>query len=221
MFYCVACGTPLAEADILYEELPSSLVWIRFPLEGGGSITIATTRPELLPACRAVIVHPDDDRWRAVVGKTATVPVFGGTAPVIAHPEARMDFGSGAAMICSYGDMVDVRLFRELQLEPVKAIDEQGRMTKAAGPYAGLPVEEARAKVLKGLEAQGLVEKVEAIQHQTPICERSRTPVEFLSSEAWYLEQLDFREALRLPLQPVCDLEPWRERIVQSDRILL
>jgi valyl-tRNA synthetase len=197
MFYCVSCGTPLAEADILYEEVPSTLAWIRFPLEEGGSITIATTRPELLPACRTVIVHPDDARWRDAAGKTARVPIFGGTVPVRSHPEARMDVGSGAAMICSYGDMVDVRLFRELQLEPVKAIDEQGRMTKAAGPFAGLPVEEARAKVLQALQAYGVLEKVEPIQHKTPLCERSRTPVEFLSSEAWYLKQLDHREALR------------------------
>ncbi len=196
-FYCVACGTPLAEADILYEEVPSTLAWIRFPLEGGGAVTIATTRPELLPACRAVIVHPGDERWAGAVGKTATVPIFGGAAPVVAHPEAKTDFGSGAAMICSYGDLVDVRLFRDLQLDPVKAIDEQGRMTKVAGPFAGLPVEEARAKVLQALQAKGLLEKTEAIQHKTPICERSRTPVEFLSQDAWYLKQLDHREALR------------------------
>ena len=217
-FYCVSCGTPLAEADILYEEVPSTLVWIRFPLEGGGAVTIATTRPELLPACRAVIVHPEDARWRTAVGKTARVPMFGGDAPVRAHPEARMDFGSGAAMICSYGDMVDVRLFRELQLDPVKAIDEGGRMTKAAGAYAGLPVEEARAKVLKDLEAQGLVEKVEAIQHKTPLCERSRTPVEFLSSEAWYLKQLEFREALRKIAQEMT-FHPPRHRQILLDWI--
>ena len=196
-FYCVACETPLAEADIVYEERASHLVWVRFPLREGGSITIATTRPELLPACRAVIVHPDDARWRDTVGKTAVVPIFGGDAPVRAHPEAKMDFGSGAAMICSYGDIVDVRMFRELQLDPVKAIDERGRMTEAAGPYAGLKVEAAREKVIHDLEEAGLVEKVEEIQHATPLCERSRTPVEFLSQEAWYLKQLDVREDLK------------------------
>jgi len=196
-FYCVACETPLAEADIVYEELPSKLAWIRFPLKGGGSVTIATTRPELLPACRAVIVHPDDERWRASVGKTAVMPLFGNEALVRAHPEARIDFGSGAAMICSYGDIVDVRLFRDLQLEPVKAIDERGRMTAVAGPYAGMKVEAARSAVLRDLESGGFVEKVESILHKTPLCERSRTPVEFLSSEGWYLRQLEFRDALK------------------------
>ena len=195
-FYCVACETPLAEADIVHEEVPSKLAWVRFPLTEGGEVTIATTRPELLPACRAVIVHPDDERWRGAAGKTATVPLFGHEVPVRAHPEARMDFGSGAAMICSYGDLVDVRLFRELQLDPVKAIDERGRMTAAAGPYAGLRVDPAREAVLKDLESKGALEKVQSILHKTPLCERSRTPVEFLLTEAWYLKQLEFRPAL-------------------------
>jgi len=196
-FYCVACETPLAEADILYEEVPSSLTWIRFPLDGGGSVTIATSRPELLPACRTVIVHPGDARWASVIGRTAQVPLFGQTVTVRGHPEAKPEFGTGAAMICSYGDMVDVRLFRELRLEPVRAIDEKGRMTAAAGPYAGESVEAARGRIVADLQAQGLVEKIEKTQHKTPICERSRTPVEFLSMEAWYLKQLEFRGDLR------------------------
>jgi len=196
-FYCPYCETPLAEADIVYEAKPSNLVWIRFPIESGGQVTIATTRPELLVACRTVIVHPDDERWRGAVGKTAEVPLFEQAVGVRAHPEAKVEFGSGAAMICSYGDMVDVRLFRELQLEPVKAIDEKGRLTSVAGPYAGLKIEEARTRIIGDLQAQGLVEKVEPIQHMTPLCERSRTPVEFLSMDAWYLKQLEFRDDLR------------------------
>ncbi len=215
-FYCVACGTPLAEADILYEEMPSKLSWIRFPLEGEGHVTIATTRPELLPACRTVIVHPDDERWRPTVGKKAKVPIFGQVVEVRAHPDAKMEFGSGAAMICSYGDMVDVRLFRDLRLDPVKAIDADGRMTAAAKGYAGLRIEEAREKVLSDLGAEGLVEKVESIQHMTPICERSRTPVEFLSMEAWYLKQLEFRDDVRR-LAAEMEFHPPRHRQLLLD----
>src|SRR3990172_4658125 len=196
-FYCVYCETPLAEADIVYESKASVLAWIRFPLDGGGAVMIATTRPELLAACRTVIIHPDDERWRTAVGKTARVPIFQQGVPVRTHPEAKVDFGSGAAMICSYGDMVDVRLFREFQLEPVKAIDERGRMTDAAGRYAGMEVERAREAVLADLKSAGFLEKLEQVEHQTPLCERSRTPVEFLVSEAWYLKQLEFRERLR------------------------
>jgi len=217
-FYCPACETTLAEADIVYEARPARLAYIRFPLPGSGAVTIATTRPELLAACRTVIVHPDDERWRGAVGTTATVPLFGQAVPVRAHPEAKMDFGSGAAMICSYGDMVDVRLFRELQLEPVKAIDERGRMTAAAGPYAGLKAEAARERVLADLQSAGLLEKVASIQHQTPLCERSRTPVEFLSSEAWYLKQLEFRDALKRSAEAM-EFHPPRHRQLLLDWI--
>ncbi len=215
-FYCVYCETPLAEADIIYEPKASRLAWIRFPLEGGDAITIATTRPELLPACRTVIVHPDDGRWRATVGRAATVPIFGQRVPVRTHPEAKMDFGSGAAMICSYGDMVDLRLFRELRLDPVKAIDERGRMTKAAGRYAGMEVAAARKAILADLEAAGHLEKVEQIEHQAPLCERSRTPVEFIVSEAWYMKQLEFRDQLRA-LAKEMEFHPPRHRQLLLD----
>jgi len=210
-FYCVACETTLAEADIVYEEKPSKLAWIRFSVEGGGHVTIATTRPELLAACRTVIVHPDDDRWRGIVGKLARVPIFGQSVPVRAHKDAKMEFGTGAAMICSYGDMEDVRIFREFQLEPVKAIDARGRMTEVAAPFAGLPVEKAREGVLEALQAEGFLEKVEPIQHMTPLCERSRTPVEFLSMEAWYMKQLDFRDDI-LRLAAEMEFHPAKNR---------
>jgi len=147
-FWCPYCETPLAEADIEYEDRASQLVWMTFPLVGGGQISIATTRPELLSACRAIIVHPEDGRFKDLVGRKAKVPLYEHEVPILAHPMAKPDFGSGAAMICSYGDTVDLQLFRELRLEPVKAIDERGRMTEAAGRLKGLKVETARAKAI-------------------------------------------------------------------------
>src|SRR5881396_2708935 len=196
-FWCPVCETPLAEADIDYEERPSNLVWMKFPLTSKGEIRIATTRPELLVACRAVIVHPEDARFAGLPGKKARVPLYGHEVPILPHPTAKPEFGSGAAMICSYGDMVDLQLFRELRLEPVKAIDEHGKMTEVAGPLKGLKVETAREKAIEQLRAGGFLEKVEPIQHKTPICSRTLNPIEFLSSDAWYLKQLEFRDDLR------------------------
>ena len=218
VFWCPYCETPLAEADIEYEERASTLVTMKFELAGGGHVPIASTRPELLVACRAIIVHPDDPRYRALHGKTARVPRFGHEVPIVPHAAAKPDFGSGAAMICSYGDIVDIQLFRELRLEPVKAIDERGRMTAAAGPYAGLRVEEARGKILADLQAHGDVEKVEPIRHRTPLCHRSATPIEFISSEAWYLKQLEFREDLKR-LATRMEFRPARHRQLLLDWI--
>ncbi len=196
-FWCPVCETPLAEADIEYEDRASKLVWMKFSLAKGGNISIATTRPELLVACRAVIVHPDDERFRSLQGTKAQVPLYGHEVPILSHPMAKPEFGSGAAMICSYGDNVDLLLFRELRLDPVKAIDERGRMTDVAGSLKGLKIEAARDKSIEELKAKGLLEKVEPIQHKTPLCSRSLNPIEFISSDAWYLKQLDFREDLK------------------------
>src|SRR5207244_13335818 len=123
-FWCPVCETPLAEADIDYEERPSNLVWMKFPLTSKGEIQIATTRPELLAACRAVIVHPNDARLSGLQGKKARIPLYDHDVPILAHPTAKPDFGSGAAMICSYADMVDLQLFLQLLLDAVTLVIE-------------------------------------------------------------------------------------------------
>lgn len=217
-FWCPVCETPLAEADIEYEDRPSSLVWIKFPLPTGGEIRIATTRPELLAACRAIMVHPDDERYRSLQGTSARVPLYDREIPIIAHPNARPEFGSGAAMICSYGDMVDIAMFRELRLEPIKTIDESGRMTDAAGFLKGLKVASAREKAIDELRARNFLEKVEPIQHKTPICTRSLNPIEFVLSDAWYLKQIEFREDLKR-LADEMDFRPTRHRQLLLDWI--
>jgi valyl-tRNA synthetase len=215
-FYCSECGTTIAEADIQYEERPTTLAWIPFPLPEGGAVPIATTRPELLCACRAVIVHPTDERYLGLHGKMAKVPLYGQEVPVVAHPAAKPEFGTGAAMICSYGDTTDIALFRELRLEPVKAIDEEGRMTEAAGPYAGLPVAEARDRILRDLRSQDLVEKTETSLHRSPLCERSKTPIEFVPMRDWYLRQLDVLDDLRR-LADEMEFHPPRSRQFLDD----
>ena len=217
-FWCPHDETPLAEADIEYEDRPSQLVWMRFPLEGGGHMLIATTRPELLGACRAVIVHPDDERFRGMAGKRAKLPLYGRDVPVLAHAMAKPEFGSGAAMICSYGDSVDLMLFRELRLEPVKAIDERGRMTDAAGELRGLKIEAARAKSIELLRTHNALEKVEPLAHKTPLCSRCQTPIEFISSDAWYLKQLEFREELK-KIAAAMEFRPSRHRQLLLDWI--
>src|SRR5256712_9151449 len=100
-FWCPVCETPLAEADIDYEERPSNLVWMKFPLTSKGEIQIATTRPELLAARRAVIVHPEDARFAGLPGKKARVPLYGQEVTILAHPTAKQELGGGDAMIRS------------------------------------------------------------------------------------------------------------------------
>jgi len=182
-------GTTIADAEIIYEELPTKLVHMKFKVKDGEEVIIASTRPELLCACKAVIVNPEDVRYSDLVGKKVIVPISNQEVEIQAHHSAQIVFGSGAVMVCSYGDHNDVALFRELDLEEVVAIGQDGRLTEAAGAYAGLKPKQARTKIIEDLESKGLVEKIEEISHRTPVSERSRTPIEIIPMEEYYLKQ--------------------------------
>ncbi len=190
--YCPVCRTTIADAEVLYSDLPTDLVHVNFEVKDGEFITIATTRPELMCSCQAIIVNPEDERYLHLKGQTAIVPVFNREVPIIAHPQADPKFGSGAVMICSYGDYADVRLFRELKLEEIIAIGEDGRMTKNARNYAGMKTKEARQKITEDLEQLGRVAKKEKITHRTPVCERSKNPIEIIPMKEFYLKQIEF-----------------------------
>ena len=197
--YCHVCNTTIADAEVEYEPLASKLVYIRFKVPGKEDLIIATTRPELLCSCRAVIVNPGDERYRDYQGLKAVTPIYNVEVPIIPHPAAKPEFGTGVVMVCSYGDYADVQLFRELGLQEVVAIDESGRMTGAAGFLSGLTVQEARERIIQELEKNGYLVKVEEIIHNTPICERSKNPIEIIPMKEYYLKQLDFiQDLLRL-----------------------
>ena len=196
--YCPDCGTTIADAEIIYEDIPTKLVYMKFRMkETGDTVIIASTRPELLFACQAVIVNPEDERYRNLQGKHAILPLFGREVQIRPHPSAKPEFGSGAVMVCSYGDQNDVQLFRELGLKEIVALNENGVTTEAAGQYAGLRVNQARAKVTEDLKNSGLMEKEENIMHRTPLCERSKTPIEIIPLHDYYVKQLDFVPQLK------------------------
>ena len=202
--YCHVCGTTIADAEVEYKELPTRLTYIYFKVkETGENITIATTRPELICSCQLIIVNPTDERYLSVQGKHAILPIYGREVEIKPHPSAKLEFGSGAVMICSYGDYTDVLLFRELGLTEIIATDQYGRLTEAAGPYQHLSTSEARKKVITDLEAQGLVAKLENINHRTPICSRSATPIEIIPMREYYLKQLEFLPQLKLLAQKI------------------
>jgi len=195
--YCWECGTTVADAEIDYREASTRLVYMKFTVKETGEVVIvASTRPELLCACRALIYNPSDNRYAHLEGMTAIVPIYGQEVPIIPHKAARPKFGSGLVMVCSYGDQTDVQLFRELGLSEVIAIDTSGKMTEVAGPLSGLPVKEAREKIIEMLQSSGLVEKIENIIHNEPICERSGTPIEIIPMNEFYLKQLEYKEEL-------------------------
>jgi valyl-tRNA synthetase len=195
--YCIDCGTTIADSEITYLDKETKLVYIKFFLKDSTEfIIIATTRPELLFACQAIIVNPEDKRYRDKQGKNLKIPIFDREVKIINHKSVDPNFGSGAVMVCSYGDLNDVQLFRELHLEEIKSINPNGKTTKHAKQFSNLSLKEARNKIIEELQEQGLIEKIEIFSHRTPICERSKTPIEIISLEDYYLKQVDFKSEL-------------------------
>ena len=191
-------GTTIADAEITYLDITTKLVYIKFQIKDSDkTITIASTRPELLCACKTIIVNADDERYTNDIGKKIVVPISNQEVEIKTHHSAQKEFGSGAVMVCSYGDHSDVALFRELKLDEVIAIGLDGRMTEAAGEYRDLRPKQARTKIIEDLEKKGLVEKTEDIIHRTPVSERSKNPIEIIPMEEYYLKQLDSVEKMK------------------------
>ncbi|KXH75557.1 MAG: hypothetical protein AM326_08920, partial [Candidatus Thorarchaeota archaeon SMTZ-45] len=194
--WCFECGTTIADAEVEYKERPTKLHYLYFKVEGLEPLEIATTRPELLCACGAVFVHPDDERYKSYHGKHARVPLFDLEVPIIPSTTAQMEFGTGALMVCSYGDQADVMAFRDHALTPIAAVATNGTMTEAAGQYAGMKIEDARMKMIDDLKDKKLLFKQEDTIQRVPQCWRSRTPIEFIAMDEYYLKQVDFVEDL-------------------------
>ncbi|MBI4020586.1 MAG: valine--tRNA ligase [Candidatus Aenigmarchaeota archaeon] len=195
--YCPHCRTTIADSEIDYREAPTDFYHIKFRVkETAETVIIATTRPELLMTCAMIIYNPNDAKYAHLNGRTAVIPLFHKEVPLKPHPYAKMESGSGLVMMCSFGDYTDIRFFREAGLKPVIAIKEDGTMNENAGFLAGLPVKEARKRVVEELERHDLLDKVQKISHKIPICERSKTPVEFISLPEYYVKQLDFKEEM-------------------------
>jgi len=204
--WCPRCETAIAFAEVEYVTRETYLNYIEFPVaDGDGSVTIATTRPELLPACVAVAVHPDDERYRDLVGRRLVVPLherFGERdvpweVPVIADEEVDPEFGTGIVMICTFGDKQDVTWVKRHDLPVVKAIDERGRMTEVAGEFAGMEVERARAAIVEALKEEGYLKDREKITQNVGVCWRCKTPIEILVKEQWFVRVRDLAEDVK------------------------
>ncbi len=198
VIWCPECKTAIAQADLEDEELNSELVNINFPLvDEDDSVEIATTRPELLPACVAVFVHPDDERYEGLEGKKAEVPIFGQKAPIETDHKVDKDFGSGVVMVCTFGDKTDIEWWKEHELPLRLAINRDGTLNERGEEYEGLTMDEAKKEITRDLERQGYIEKRENISHAVQIHERCDNPVEYNIEDQWFVEMLNIKEELK------------------------
>ena len=192
--WCPECRTAIAQAELDDLERGSAFVTLAFRLDGGETLPIATTRPELLPACVAVFVHPDDERFRALVGQRVTVPLFGQDVPVLGDPGADPEKGTGAVMCCTFGDTADVEWWYTHDLPLQVVVGRDGRLTATAGDFAGLPVAEARRQITRALEDKGFLLGQQPITQSVRVHERCDTPVEYIVTQQWFVRLLDFKE---------------------------
>ena len=196
--YCPSCGTTIADAEITYEERKTNLVYMKFNLKNvNEDLIVATTRPELIFACQCVIVNPNDTRYQKLLNKAVILPLFNREVKILPHHSAKSDFGSGAVMVCSYGDLNDVQIFRELGLKEIVAIDQIGRISENGGNYSALTIDNARKKIIEDLKNSNYIVKEQSILHRIPICERSKSPVEIIPMQDYYIKQLVFLPKLR------------------------
>lgn len=186
--WCPRCETAIADAEVEYSTRNAELHHVRFSLENGGFLEIATTRPELIPACVAVAVNPQDDRYTKYVGVEVRVPETDRTVEVIGDDMVDPKFGTGAVMICTYGDKADVKTVVKHKLPVVMCIDERGRMTKNAGKYADMKTGEAKKAILQNLKSEGLLGKTETTSQEVSLCWRCKTPIEILEREQWFMK---------------------------------
>jgi valyl-tRNA synthetase len=184
--YCPRCETAIADAEVERLARTGKLYSVAFGVPGG-ELIIATTRPEYIPACVAIGVHPDDKRYSHLMRKEATTPLFKKRIPIIAKDDVDTGFGTGAMMICTYGDKVDVVDVARFKLPVIKLIDAKGNMTEAAGKYSGLSVTEARRAIVDDLRAAGLLRDEKPLEQEVGTCWRCDTPIEVVSQLQWFM----------------------------------
>ncbi len=196
--WCPRCRTTLADAELEHKEVEGYLYYIKFTVkETGEEVVVATTRPEMLKACKALVFNPKDKRYTHLKGLHAIAPIYNHELIITTYQEVDPSFGTGLVMVCSYGDQADVKMFRELKLEPEIIIDKNGFMKENAGPIAGLKVDEAREAIAKLLDEKGLLVKKEPIRHSIPVCWRCKTPIQILHTKEWFLKQLEFKDKIK------------------------
>ncbi len=193
--WCPYCNTSITREDIEDIERESYLNYVTFG-SGDAKIEIATTRPELMHACVAIAVNPSDERYKHMVGKRIEVPIFGNKVSVIADELVEKDFGTGAEMVCTYGDKNDVLMFYKHKLKSIDAMDERGKL-KNAGKFTGMGAKDASDAIIKELDSMGLLVKRDKVKQAVKIHGRCGTPVELISSMQWFIKTKEYSDKIK------------------------
>ncbi len=187
--WCPHCKTALSDIEVEFEEQHGSFWHLRYPLaDGSGYIELATTRPETMLGDTAVAVHPEDERYKHLVGKNVILPLVNREIPIVADEYVEMDFGTGVVKITPAHDPNDFEVGKRHDLPIINVMNEDGSINENGGKYAGLPGMEARKQIVKDLEAGGYLIKTEPLTHNVGACQRCHTVAEPRISTQWFVK---------------------------------
>ena len=187
--WCPHCKTAISDAEVIFEEQQGSFWHLRYPLaDGSGYIQLATTRPETMLGDTAVAVHPEDERYKHLVGKNVILPLVNKEIPIVADEYVEMDFGTGVVKITPAHDPNDFEVGRRHNLPVINVMNEDGSINENGGKYAGLSGMEARKQIVKDLEEGGYLIKIEPLKHNVGTCQRCHTVVEPRVSTQWFVK---------------------------------
>ncbi len=198
--WCPNCVTALSDAEVEYVDKPGHLWHIRYPLaDGSGEVVVATTRPETMLGDTGVCVNPEDERYKHIVGKTVILPLVNKEIPVVADDYAEMEFGTGCVKMTPAHDPNDFEVGLRHNLEVIRVLDDNGVVNSFGGKYEGLDRYEARKQIVKDLEEQGYLVKIEAHDHNVGTCYRCHNDVEPIISAQWFVKMKPLaEEAIRV-----------------------
>jgi valyl-tRNA synthetase len=214
--WCPRCMTALSDLEVVHQERQGHLWHIRYPLAGSQEfLIVATTRPETMLGDTAVAVHPQDERYRPLVGKKIVLPLMNREIPIIADEYVDREFGTGAVKVTPAHDPNDFEAGRRHNLPQIDVLTGDGKMSAAASPYAGLDRFEARKRIVEDLRAQGLLERVTDHTHSVGVCDRCKTVVEPRVSEQWFCRMKDLaQEAQPVVEQRLISVVPENQRTI-------
>lgn len=196
--WCWKDRSAIAHAETEEVDESSNLFYLNFKVVGSKEkvMTIATTRPELLHACVAIAINPKDDRFEEFKGKKVKSPLFDATINVIEDPNVDPTFGTGAEMVCTFGDKVDREMYYRHKLKLIESMGEDGKL-KNAKEFTGLKIKEAREAIVKSLGESGALVKKEEIKHTIKVHDRCGTPIEFIMSTQWFIKIKEYKDKIK------------------------
>ncbi|MFH1431585.1 MAG: valine--tRNA ligase, partial [Nanoarchaeota archaeon] len=197
VIWCPYHETALAQAEVEDLERTTKLNYIDFDIKGEKKkVTIATTRPEFLPACVGIFVNPNDSRFKDLIGKELIVPIFNFPVRVMTDEKVDKDFGTGVVMVCTFGDNTDIEWWKKHCLELKNLLNPDGTLKEIAGKYKGMKIEEAKEKIIQELKKQGRLKKQEPLKQTVGSCWRCSSPVEYITAKQWFIKTLEHKKDL-------------------------